>query len=349
MKINLEKKDIFRVFDKFLFVIIFFQIFTFLQSFPIEYYDFYLPNTNPSAMTAAMGGFNSGNTNDSFLPLTNPALLHLIKRNYYTFTFVLPAEKYDEYNSFSDIPANLKNNYFRGLSFQGNKFGICFNVLASDSYKTTDELSFNKNYIDYYMNQYAIGISDSSQAFIYGFTGKVLQGRMVFKSENFLETQNIYLEDEFIDSSAFGYSFDLGLLKKYNLVNIGLSVKDVVSSIKFTGEDIKRIRTRVVLNFDTSSDYSSFGIGINRRWVNSDKAFYNTYYNQIVNLGTEKVRKFGIYRLGLVSQSFKNQDSTLFCMGLGYFYKIAFCEVSIQSRGWKLNESTSMISFTLSE
>ena len=327
--------------NKCLLLIIQFVIFIEIFAFPIRYLDFYLPHTSASAIETAMGGLNVSSPNDRFLTLTNPALLRRNSKTYFTLTVTRPADKYNDFADFTDNDVYQHDNILRAASLQSKRFGLAYQALASQN--ILKNIDTGNTYQDFYLNQYTVAIADSAGRYDWGINGKIIHGRIVYKTE---EMNSI---NEFIDSSAFGYSFDIALARQRGPLNFGFVIHDIYSTVYWSGESNQNIRTRAVFGIDSDFINSNIGIGINRRWLWNDKAYYNVYYSYSKYFNNYREIQQATLRLGLASQTFKNQDNILFCLGMGYFYYFAYCDISIQTRGWKANETQYMLTITFGE
>ena len=321
-----------------------------LSAFPIAVYDFKLPTSTASPVEAAMGGLNVTSAEDFFLVYSNPSLLRHLRKASFSMSFAIPPNSYDQLADVLKTPPFLKSNKLRGLAFQSKQVGLAYQVLAEENFTITDSLLYKKIYQDYKLNSYAMAFSDSVGKYNWGFTGKLLTGRLVYLSESYTSSaDSVFIKEDFIDSKAFGYSFDLGINTRTGPFSYGLVVYDIYSTINWKGYKNGRIRTRAGVGLDYNSGNISLGAGMNSRWGMKDDPFYNANYAYKFPIGRPDSIQQGILRFGMVSKNFNDKDQVLFSFGLGYFYKLARLDLSLQSKGWKANETQYLFSFSLGE
>jgi hypothetical protein len=318
-----------------------------LMSFPIEIYDFHVPTASLSAIASSMGGLNVASHRDQFLIFSNPALLRQTRGTSYSLSLMSPAQKHEEYEKVLHAPGHLGKNALRGMSIQANKIGFGFATLASEYIGRQDSPTPpGILHRDYSLHSIAFAVADSIGKYDWGLTGKFIYGRLVYLSSEWEDDHSI----SFIDSQAMGYSWDLGLARKRGHISYGMTIYDITSAIYWGEAQRGKIRTRLATGMDYGFGDSSIGAGVNSRWGVKDTPYYNAYYSYRMQIGRRRdIRHESNLRLGVMSRDFKNQDNTLFCAGVGYFYKVAFLDIGLQSRGFKLNETQILLMLSLRE
>lgn len=332
-----------------IFIIILCLTFSSLFSFPISVYDFRLPTTSISPMEAALGGLNVATGDDFFLMYTNPSLLANVRRTTFSASFKLSSDSYENFSSVLKTQPFLKNNNFRGFTFQAKQIAFGYQVLTEDRFKIETENS--KLYQDYKLNSYALAFSDTVGTYNWGLNLKLLDGRLVYLSQDRLISgvDTLLIASQFIDSKALGYSFDLGLSTSKRGLSYGFVVYDVYSAIRWKSHDKHKIRTRGAFTIDLSSQNYSIGAGVNNRWHSKSEPFYNQYYVYRFSIGRPDVLQQGSLRFGMCSKDYKNQDSILFSFGLGYFYRIVRIDIAMQSQGWKSSQTQYLFSLSVGD
>jgi drug/metabolite transporter (DMT)-like permease len=319
-----------------------------LLSFPIDTYDFNLPTTSTSPFAASLGGLNVNSVNDPFLMNGNPALLRKLQKTVFGVSFAIPPRDYDTWDELFSSDQLLNNNSLRAITFQSKNVGLSYNVLANERNRLfpIDDSPDFEFYQNYRMASYNIAFADSSGNIHYGFNAKLLNGRMVYLTRS---TEENNLEDIFIDSTAWGYSFDLGMTTGKDGFTYGLVVYDVMSNIGWKDHKNGRVRTRIGAGLDYEVNKSQMGTGINARWGFKDPPWYNVYYSYLVDIGEPNSGQKMILRSGMMSEKFKRQDEILFCLGLGYVIKMVNLDMAFQSKGWKSRDTQIMFSISLGE
>jgi drug/metabolite transporter (DMT)-like permease len=330
-----------------LFLIILYST-TQLFAFPIDTYDFVLPHTSTSPIAAAMGGLNVSSEHDPFLMNGNPALLRKLRKTMFGVSFVIPPKDYDNWDELFSTDQLSSNNSLRSITFSSKNVGLSYNLLASERrrlHPIADSPDF-EFYQNYRMASYAIAVSDSVGQLHYGMTGKLLNGRIVYLTRS---TEENDFEDRFIDTTSWGYSFDMGITTGRDGFTYGLVVYDIMSKISWKDHNKGRIRTRIGAGLDYEANKSQMGTSVNARWGFKDPPYYSVYYSYLVDMGLPDSGQNMTFRGGMMSQKFKRQDEILFSLGLGYLIKVAYMDLSFQSKGWKSSETQIMFSVSFGE
>jgi drug/metabolite transporter (DMT)-like permease len=339
-------------------IFLFLFIFQALFAFPVTTYDFRLPTSTPSPTEAAMGGLNVASADDLYLIFSNPSLMRQLSKNAnIAVSFAVPPNHYKEFSDIIKTAPPLKKNTLRAIAFQTKQIGLGYQALAEDSF------SEDNVYQDYNLNSWVLAISDSVGRVNWGFSAKLLTGRIVYLSQfppsqpplNPLqlggESRSPSGEGDitFIDSKALGYSFDLGLSSRLGAFSYGLVAYDVFSSINWKDYEKYKIKTRIGFGVDFSSGNWRYGVGSNTRWGWKENPLYNAYAVYRFAIGRPDLLQTSTLSFSVVSDSFKSQDDTLFNFGFGYFYKVVRLDVSLQTKGWKSNETQYLFSLGFGE
>jgi hypothetical protein len=101
------------------------------------------------------------------------------------------------------------------------------------------------------------------------------------------------------------------------------------------------------LDLDTGN--ISIGAGMNSRWMFKEAPFYNAYYAYRFNIGHPDSMQHSVLRAAVMSRHFRDADDVLFCFGIGYFFRIVRFDLSLQSKGWKANETQYIFSLSIGE
>jgi len=359
-------------FRKILIASLFSSLFIAISAFPINTFDFRLPTSSSSPIEAALGGLNVTSGEDYYLIFSNPALIRQLKQTNFSISFALLPDNYDEYESVLKTHQSLQDNNLRGMAFQTRQFTLGYQVLAQEKWKRltiienddADERSASfmrsnekyssiedkKTYQNYKLNMLAFGIADSVGVLFYGFTGKFLYGRMVyleeklnFNSEN--EEENI----SFIDSSAWGYSFDLGLNNKSKHVSYGIVFYDIYSKVDWDKNPKGKIKPRLGMGTELYGKNYSYGIATNSKAVWKQDPFYSFFYTHKYFEKNKQDFQTSVLRLSATSKNFKSQENTFFNIGFGYYIKIIRVDIALQSKGMKSDQTQYIMSFTLGE
>ena len=333
-------------------ILCFFSVY--LSAFSISTYDFRLPTSSSSPIEAALGGINVTSANDYYLVFSNPALIRHLKQSNFSLSYGFVPEDYDEFEHILRTAPSQKDNYYRGMAFQAKQIGLGHQVLASDKYTLIDSLAARKIYQNYRLESIAAGISDSVGFFNYGFTGKFIFGRMVYFSEynpSLLrdDTEPIDMENYFIDSTSYGYSFDLGLNARSRFISTGVVFYDVYSMIDWKGQTNGKIKPRLGMGTEMFGKNFSYGIATNSKAIWKQDPFYSLFTTYKYTVKNQDMLHTTTVRFSMTSKTFHDQDKIFFNFGFGYFYKIVRLDAALQSKGWKANETQYLISLSLGE
>jgi len=317
-------------------------------AFPINSYDFHLPTNTPSAIEAAMGGLNVTNTSDLFLPITSPTLLRKVKDTTFAFTFATSPKEDATFAEFAQSEPILKDNNVRGFSAQTKNIGLAYHTLAKTQTTFTDTLLTQRVHKNYSLGAYTLAFADSIGTWDWGISGKLFSGQLVYLAQT-ESADSQWVTNEFIDTSALGYGFDLGFSTHAGAITYAAMVYDVYSKINWEDNKSGHIRTRMGLGVDYSAEASSFGLGVNSPWFFKDNSFYNAYYTHRLSADPKTKATKSVIRFGTVSKDYKKQDNILFCLGYGDSYKQISFDLGLQSRGIKINQTQVFLTISIGE
>jgi len=201
---------------------------------------------------------------------------------------------------------------------------------------------YSKEYKDYYLNSFSMGISEKRKQLSYGITLKYLRGRLVYHNKLF--TDNQLVSDEFIDTSANGFSSDLGLCYKNKNFGYGIALYDVFSKIYWEDYNSESLRRRYTISSDVTSEdlVLNFAISGVLKWKS------DPYYH--VGLERSLLLKKQIFpvRIGMYSQKFDNAENIFVGFGFGWKFKDNFqMDFSHTTNNMQIDNSKYLLSISV--
>ncbi len=323
----------------------FILLFCLLRGFPSQSYDFHLPTSSLSPFESSVGGVNLTDSNNQFIPYTNPALLKDYKQTMFGLSFSIPPRKKSFKEMLKTNPL-LEDSKFRGVSVQTKRAGMYYQVLADEHIDETTALQHT--YKDFNLSTVAICVADTAGAIDWGLGLKYIFGRMVYLNE--IAQDSAYVHHDFVDSKANGYSFDLGIYRKMGNFHFGFVVYDVYSKLFWEDQKNVKLRTRAALNVELRSGNFSLLSGSSNLWNIHERPYYNQGIRYDVALTSSKKNPQSMsMSAGMSSKDYKNKDTTLFTYGMSYYISYIRVDVAIQSQGWKANNSQYLFSVSMGE
>lgn len=327
--------------------LIFFTFLSFavLSAFPNQDYDFHLPTSGLSPYEAAAGGINLTDNNNQFATYSNPALLKTLTQTTFALSFSVPPRK----KSFTEMLKTnplLEKSVFRGVNVQTRQAGFYYQIMADEHIdKTTTDYY---EYKDFTLKNAGVCFADTSSNLNWGIGLKYLNGRMVYLKEMVQDSLSAY--NQFVDSKANGYSFDMGIYRQYGGFHVGFVVYDVYSKLYWEDQKNAKLRTRGAFSVELRGNNLSLAAGTNSLWNIHEKPFYNQSIRYVTTFYPSKKNPQSMgFGMGICSKDFKNRRSTLFTYGISYFMSYLRIDVAIQSQGWIANNSQYLFSVALGE
>ncbi|MEA1973325.1 MAG: hypothetical protein U9N34_08545 [Candidatus Cloacimonadota bacterium] len=314
-----------------------------LSSFPIKDYDYHIIENTISPVTAAMGGMNVTNIDDCALLYNNVALLSYLKYS----TMQLSARvNLDEEQSFSEIlhfSNTLKQTIINYFSFTIDTGGFAYQPLANVHQNRTwgDSIQY-KEYEDYQLSSYQIGISEKNDYLSYGLNLKYLSGRLVYLKEHSYDDN--WLKDDFIDDKVNGFSADLSFSIMKDHYAYGLNLYDVFSKLWWRDNPNKNLVRRAAFGTQIMRNGNIYMSGVSSRLELDTQHLYHFGIQRTL---IAKGRAIPI-RMGAYSRKFAYADEIFISFGMGYYIGQTFrIDISATNNGFDLNKAKYLLSFSL--
>ncbi|MCD4651540.1 MAG: hypothetical protein K8S56_07125 [Candidatus Cloacimonetes bacterium] len=323
-----------------------------LFGFPISSYDFHTPVHQVSPVVEAMGGMSVTYESDSALMYNNPALLPFVENGVVTASFKMEHKQGMSFSEVMSMANILKKNQFTYASVYAAKGGFGWYPLASinqsRTYNSTGEIY--REYEDYQLDavQFAFGtqVEDITAVDIsWGMSFKYIFGRLVYLEEK--QTGNSWLREEFYDERVKGYSADLGFLLKQEGFSAGLVFYDLFSRLYWEDSANRVITKRASLGFQWGIGNYALTTGISRKLNLKKEQEYHLGIVRQFELNTPVGEGVLLFRTGIHSEDFANEDAIFTSFGTGYYIKQLRIDLSATTNGMVLKNNRYLISISV--
>ncbi len=318
---------------------------------PITEYDYAVPENNVSPVSMGTGGMNVTSAADAYASYNNPALLAGTEMTSFSTSFRLTSEKDMNFWQAMQISNALRAKQFQYFAVNAKQVSFSYHPVANVHLSEWSAAGDTSRYYDYKLDkvQMSIAAQDSKYpALKAGLSIKYLSGRLVYLRER--RMGSLLVRDAFIDDKVKGFSTDLGFTYSSGNFIMGASVYDLFSRLYWENYDSVPIQRRIAMGTEYHTDNLKLLFGIQSKVAKAPDTHYHMGleydWNWTNNSFVEEtaVNQGAVIRIGMYSKDFYGVKNISYTLGTGYNYNLLRFDVSLDSKGMALKNSTYLFS-----